>query len=125
MSGSDLCISRHETAGPRYFHNRIMIFCLPISTFLSMSDLYIPRNGLPILLQANRQTNLAHRYKNVEIWYEAAHFHFWEYIHTYIGFSVQCIFISFPRKADLVFITTVQKSLNSTDLFINFLIYTP
>ncbi len=33
---------------------------------VSVSDLYISRMGLPILLQQNRQT--AHRHMNVEVW---------------------------------------------------------
>jgi hypothetical protein len=35
MSGSNLCIPRNVTAcGPRLFQNRIIMFCLPISTFM-------------------------------------------------------------------------------------------
>ncbi len=30
----DLCIPRNETALSRYFQNRIIMFCLPISTFM-------------------------------------------------------------------------------------------
>jgi hypothetical protein len=48
--------------------------------YVSVSDLYIPRIGLPILLQPNRQTDpgnilMAHRYMNVWIGNEAAQFH--------------------------------------------------
>ncbi len=32
MYSSDLCIPRNEAACPRYFHDRIIMFCLPIST---------------------------------------------------------------------------------------------
>jgi hypothetical protein len=34
MSGSDLCISKNEIARPPYFQNRVIMFCLPISTFI-------------------------------------------------------------------------------------------
>ncbi len=34
MSGSNLCIPRNKTARPHYFRNIIIMFCLPISTFM-------------------------------------------------------------------------------------------
>ncbi len=52
---------------------------------VSVSDLYIPTIGSPILLRQNRWTDrawniqIAHRYMNVGIGTNATHFHFWKY----------------------------------------------
>jgi hypothetical protein len=40
-SGSDWCIPRNETVRPHYFQNIIMLFCLPISTFMYLWAIYI------------------------------------------------------------------------------------
>ncbi len=41
MSGSYLCIPRNDTAWPSCFQNRIIMFCLPISTFMYLRAIYI------------------------------------------------------------------------------------
>ncbi len=58
MSGSDLCIPRNKNVWPRYFPKKnCNVLSLNFHMHVSMSDLYIPGIGLPILLQTNRQTD--------------------------------------------------------------------
>ncbi len=81
MSGSDLCIPRNVSAASLYCYN---VLSHNFHIHVSVSNLYIPRIGLPILLQPNRQTDpknieMAHRYMKVGTGNEAAQFHFREY----------------------------------------------
>ncbi len=81
MSGSDLCIPRNETAWPRYFQNIIIIFCLPISTFMYLWAIYI-FPGLVCLICCIQIGRLINRSKIHEgrKWEWEVQFHFWEYI---------------------------------------------
>jgi hypothetical protein len=68
---------------------------------VSVSDLYIPTLSPPILLQQNKQTypgniQIAHRYMNVGIGYDAALFISWNIC---FEFSVQCLLASGVHRA--------------------------
>ncbi len=58
-----VCIPRSEIAWPHYSQNRIIMFCLPISSFMYLWAIYVYifRIGQPILLQPNRQTKYINR----------------------------------------------------------------
>ncbi len=40
MSGFDRCTPRNEIVRPRYFQNRIIMFCLPVFTFMYLWAIY-------------------------------------------------------------------------------------
>ncbi len=64
MTGSGLCISRNESAQPRYFQNRIIMLCLPISTLIYQWAIYI-FSGLVCLFCCSKIDRWSFEYINL------------------------------------------------------------
>ncbi len=82
MAGSNLCILIIETARPLSFQNRIIMFCLPISTFMYLWAIYLfPRLDcrVPILGIYKSLTDPCIKKLGT------AQFHCWEYVFWIFG----------------------------------------
>ncbi len=72
--------SQNETAGPRNFQNRIIIFCPLISTFMYLWAIYIFTGLVCLFCCSQKGRPIPHRYMNVGIGNKAVQLHFWEFI---------------------------------------------
>jgi hypothetical protein len=90
MSCFDLCIARNETARSRYFPKQnYNVLSSSFHIHVSVSDLYITRSGLPVLLQPNRPRSLISGNTKPDFRYTATGLtasSFWSHLSSYTKF---------------------------------------
>ncbi len=85
MFGSHLCIPRNETVQPRYFQNRIIMFCLPIPTLIYPWEIYAFPGSICLFGCSQICGPILGIYKSLTEGTEAGQLLFWEYINSIIG----------------------------------------
>jgi|LakMenEpi03Aug12_release.lakeMendotaPanAssembly.Ray.scaffolds.fasta_scaffold714834_1 hypothetical protein len=87
MSGSHLFIPRNQAVQPRYFQNRIIVFCLPILSLVYLWEIYIFPGSVYLFCCSQICGPILgiYRHMNVGIGTEAEQFLFRESINVIFG----------------------------------------
>jgi hypothetical protein len=112
---SIFCIPRNETVQPRYFQNRIITFCLPISTFMYLWAIYIFPGSVCLFCCSQKGRQILGKYKSptdtcVGIGNKATQFHFLGIQKLDFRYSVDILKICCHLPADRLSVSPVLLS---------------